>query len=265
MSNSKMTETLMGRFGVPDESYFHRTIARITGEVGTGKTRFALTAPGPHVYQSLDKGLEGTIQQARREGLVPDQFHEIQYAWHRPGTNERLTQAYAIELRDKFIEDYRFALTHGARVITWDKESEVWELFRYAAFGIPNADKPKDYIKLNADYEALIDEAKDFDVNLFLIQGMRTPWGMVNGKFTRKNGQREAEGFEKVDALVYVEMHFRREREIDEDNPEGITNYYIDIGKCRQNSALQDTTIPAMGFEDFGTLLIPGSKAGDWK
>lgn len=255
-------ETLVGRFGVADESYFFRTIARITGEVGTGKTRFALTGPSPHVYQSLDKGLEGTIQQVRREGLLAEGFHDIHYAWHRPGDKVAtgFTREYAEELVTKFIADYRFALTHGARIITWDKESDVWELMRYARFGGSNADKPKDYVKLNADYEALVDEAKDYDCSLMLIQGMRTPWGMVGGKFTRKNGEREPEGFDKLDTLVYVEMNFRRDK--DED---GNTEYVVDIGKCRQNSALQDTTLPAMTFAQMGTMLIPGSKQEDWK
>lgn len=239
----------------------HRTIALVTGEAGAGSTRFALTGPGPHLHQSFDMGLEGTIDQAEAEGLLSDPFDAREYSW-KPGPGGTFDKKLAEDVRDQFEADMVEALEGGYRMISWDKEDQVWELYRYAEFGAPN-DNPKNYAKLNQRYVALVNMVKNYDASLIMIDSLRTPWEKgPNGLVKTK--RRERRGFDELDRLVMVEIHMRREPSSDP-NASPLPEYYFDIGKCRQNSKIQDQTFAAMTFPEFGTLLMPGSVEEDWK
>ena len=241
-----------------------RTIARSVGEVGAGKTRWWLNAPGPIVVQSFDKGLEGVIEEFQ-DGK---EIYPIEYDW-RPVVGTTSEQE-AQTLRAQFEEDYRFALKH-ARTVVWDKETSVWQLYRYAEFGGPS-DKPKDYDALNLRYMNLINEAKEVDVNFALIQGMKDKWGTK--KVTNQQGQqkeqpfqtddREAAGFRRLDELVFMEINHRCE--LTDEGP----RWTLELGKCRQNKSMQyqsyDVTEGSgLSFAEFGQLLIEGSEQGDWE
>src|SRR2546425_146599 len=138
-----------------------------------------------------------------------------EYDWY-PGT-ENFSQDYAVALRKQFIEDYEAALDSEARLVVWDKETDVWELFRYAEFGKPN-DSPKDYAKLNQRYKALIERAKATGASLIVIEATKDDWGQVGpvsgttGKRSlTKTGTRSRGGFDSIDEIVFVETQFRRE------------------------------------------------------
>jgi len=234
----------------------------ISGPVGTGKTRYGLTAPDPLFALSFDKGLEGVVEEFVEAGK---RIQVADYDWH-PGT-EDFSQAYAQQLRDQVIRDYEYALAN-ARSILVDKETDLWELFRYAEFGRPN-ESPKDYVKLNQRYKAFINAAKKTDVNLVLIDSMKDDWGTVGAinsttgkRSLTKIGTQSRRGFDALDELVYVETEFAREPSTDPEAPGAV--FYIDVKKCRQNSALQEQRFESMTFSEFGTLLIPGSSIEDW-
>lgn len=235
----------------------YRTIARSSGEVGSGKTRFWLTAPKPLYLMSLDKGTEGVVDQLLQEGLVEaGDIQLAEYDWH-PGS-EDFSQEYAQALRDRLVADYYFALDAG-RTVVWDKESDIWEMFRYAEFGAPNT-APKDYAKLNQRYLALINKAKGYDVNFVLIQSMKDDWGsQINAKTGVKQAvklsTRSAWGFDRLDEAVFLELHHRRDK----------GEFFIDVGKSRQNTGMQDQTYPGMTFAEFGTMLITGSEEDQWR
>lgn len=241
----------------------HRTIALVTSEVGSGSTRFALTGPGPHLYQSFDRGLEGTKEDVERAGLLSPNFDEREYAWE-PDDKGKFDKELAIEIRDRFTDDLREALGAGYRLITWDKEDQVWQVFRYAEFGAETG-QPRDFAALNRRYLKLINMVKDSDASLIAIDSLRTPWETgPNGKLQKTN-RRERRGFDDLDRAAMVEIHMRRERNSGQDPSHIGPEYYFDIGKCRQNSGLQDQTIPAMTFVEFGQLLVPGSTEAEWR
>ncbi len=248
----------LSRFKKADSERRCRTIGLSWGEVGTGKTSLWLTAPGPILVQSLDKGLEGIIEMHATSGK--DIYYE-EYDWNASAAD--FSQEYAVEIRDKIIEDFTVALEH-CRTVVWDKETNIWEVFRYAEFGGPS-DNPKDYAKLNQRYVNLINQAKEGSINFGLIQSMKNEWGTVinpnNGKKGgAPTGERIPAGFAQANELVYVEIRHRRE--VVKDSP---SEFYFDIGKCRQNTALQDQTFQASTFAELGQLLIEGSEAGDWE
>ena len=237
-----------------------RIIAASFGEVGTLKTSFWLSAPGPIALFSLDQGLEGVIEPFQEEKDI----WVKEYEWN---PTDELSQQEAIDLRDEFIRNFEYAV-QNARTVVIDKETQLWELFRYAEFGAPN-DAPKNYPQLYQRYRRLVNMPKAFDINFGLIQGMRTPW---EPKINRKTGaqgavktdQRVRKGMDEVDELVHVNIeHFLGPVVGSED--EG-NQFQMRIGKARGPGGrdIQNSTLPAMTFPEFAQLVFPGTDESDW-
>jgi hypothetical protein len=241
-----------------------RTIGQSSGEVGSGKTQFWLTAPGPILVQSMDKGLEGVVEDILKE-MPEKEIYFKEYEWDP--SNPDFDQAYAIALRDEIMTDFEFGLEHG-RTVLWDKETDIREVIQYAEFGSPTEGNVKDYGKLNQRYFHLLNRAKSVEnVNMGFIQSMKDEWMIKENGFNErtgkpktsftKTGKRIRAGWERLDEVVMLEMHHRRER----------GEFFIDIGKCRQQSLdapIQDTTLPGMTFAELGTFIINGTTVEDW-
>lgn len=252
----KTKNPLAARFEKSAGVLKNRIIARSVGDYGTGKTHFWLTAPGPIVFQSFDQGLEGVaLAEYGKKDIYP-----IEYEW---SPTEDLSQDEARELRDKFIEDFQYALEH-ARTIIWDKETDVWELFRYAEFGAPN-DAPRNYPQLNQRYRKVINMAKPRDVNFGLIQDLKEKWMTVKKKKSSgevvesgaPSGEMTASGFKELGGLVHVNLVHRREG----------GKFLIDVGKTRGPGAsdIQDATVENLSFSEFAQLVFPGTSEEDWQ
>lgn len=250
---AKQVKDQWSRFTTAPERPKQRIIAASVGEVGTGKTSFWLGAPGPIVVQSLDKGLEGVVETFRADKDI----YIAEYDW---APTEELSQDEAVELRDKFIEDFEYALER-ARTIIWDKETNIWELFRYAEFGEPN-DAPRNYPKLNQRYRKYMQMPKATDVNFGVIQGMKDLWvtkakGDGSGGTKGVNtGSRVRQGFSEVDELVHIDLFHRREG----------GSFFLDVGKSRGPGGheIQDQTFEGLTFVDFAQLVFPGTEESDW-
>lgn len=224
------------------------------GEVGTLKTTFGLSAPGPIVVQSLDQGLEGVV-----EGVALDKdIRECKYEWN---PTDDMGQDEAIRIRDSFIEDFETAVG-CARTVLWDKETQIWEVFRYAEFGAPNGN-PRDYGALYQRYRRLFNMAKASTINFGVIQGMRSPWGetiKASGKTQlSKSAVRERKGMDEVEELVHVNIeHFRS----DEDG-----KFKMRIGKARGPGArtVQYRTFDYMDFTDLALMIFPDTEDSEWE
>lgn len=238
-----------------------RLIWMASGEAGTGKTRFGLTAPAPVLVQSLDKGLEWAVKPILQD--MPDkEIYFREYDWDTEA--EDFSQDYAIEVRDRIIADFMHGLNH-ARTIVWDKETDIREVFQYAEFGSPIEGNIKDYGKLNQRYFNLINKAKSVPgVNFGLIQAMKDEWivsdaGVDNrtGKKKKafsKSGRRIRAGFDRLDELVFAELHFEREK----------GEFFITVGKF-PNGDYSDQQVPACTFAQLGTLCDPATSESDWE
>lgn len=230
-----------------------RLVGASCGAQGVGKTHFWLSAPGPIYIQSFDFGLEGVVEKFQRDKDV----YVREYDW-TPG-KEGLTREDAMALRDEFIADYELALIKG-RTIIWDKETEVWELFRYAEFGGPS-DAPRNYPELNQRYRYYLRRPYELGVNFGLIQGVREKWISKPDKRTGElkphaTGEMVRTGFNEAGALVQIDLWHRREN----------GQYVIDVGKCRQNAELSDQSFNSgMSFTDMAMLVFPESVEEDWQ
>ena len=232
-----------------------------SGEAGTGKTRFGLTAPDPILVQSLDKGLEWVVKPILAE-MPGKHIYFREYDWDTEAQD--FSQAYAVEIRDRILADFLFGLQH-ARTILWDKETDIREVFQYAEFGSPTEGNIKDYGKLNQRYFNLINKAKSVPgVNFGLIQAMKDEWVVGDGKVDQntgkrkktfsKSGRRIRAGFDRLDELVFAELHFVREG----------GEFSIEVGKF-PNAEYSDKSIPACTLAQLGTLVDPQTAEGDWQ
>lgn len=251
-----MAKDPFSRFIKADQGYKPRIIGASCGEYGTGKTHFWLSAPGPIVVQSFDQGMEGVVEKFQGEKDI----YLAEYEW---SPTEALGQREAIELRDKFIADFEHAVT-VARTVIWDRETDIWELFRYSEFGGPN-DAPKNYAQLNQRYRRLINMPKAVDINFGCIQGMKDVWDskMNNntGKKTPFNtGNRKSAGFSELEGLVHVNLEHVREG----------GEFRIRVGKARGPGSqdVQDQEFPVASegnpFVEFAQLVFPGTSEEDW-
>ena len=242
------------RFVKADSPIKQRIIAASFGEVGTLKTSFWLGAPGPIVIQSLDKGLEGVVE----EYQALKDIYVAEYDWK---IQTELSQEEAQELCATFEHDFEHALKH-ARTVVWDKETDVWSLFRFAEFGPEEAGKPKDWDKLKQRLRRLVNMSKSTDVNFGLIQAMRNEWiPAINKKTGAKgiaqSGERIRAGMDDIEALVHVNI----EHAFEDDK------FVMKVGKARGPGGreIQNTTLPAMTFPEFAMLVFPESNPADWE
>jgi hypothetical protein len=252
-ASSKSSE--WGRFKLADETELYRLIVRSYGPEKSGKSHFALTGPGPVAIQSFDIGMEGVVEKFRREGK------EVRYTEYEFDKQDQSQEA-AIEIRDRFIEDYELALTM-ARTIQWDTETELWELFRYAEFG-EMSDAPKNYVALNAKYRDLIQRAYDSHVNLQLIQKVKERWGTIK-KVNRDGrsvdspyptGEMEPTGFKEAGYIVQANLSHSWNVE---------RGFVVNVLNCRQNMGVAGQEYEALTWPELGQLVFPDSEESDWE
>lgn len=239
-----------------------RIIAASFGEAGTLKTSFWLTAPGPIVIQSTDKGLEGVVDvYLKTLSDETGKTKDIYVVEYDPAVGV-MAKEEAEEIRDKIVNDFEHALQH-ARTVVWDKETQVYEIFKYAEFGAPK-DAPQNYYELDQRYRHVINLAKDTDINFGLIQGMKTPWVPKVNKKTGTQGavpsvdERVRRGMREIEELVHINI----EHTTDTDGA-----FILKVGKSRGPGAreIQNQTIPYVDFPSFAQLVFPDSVLEDWK
>lgn len=254
------------RFVKAGEDVRHRIIAASFGEVGTGKTTWWLGAPAPIFVQSFDKGLEGVVE----ESASLKDIRVAEYELMNPDGTE-LDQERGIEVRDQFIEDYEEALKI-ARTIVWDKETDVFDCFKYAEQGSVYGDsgtKPMDWDRLKARIRRLINMAKATDVNLGLIQGMKNEWGKgaTNANTGKKGivqtGNRVRKGMDDIEALVHINIEHIRVPGGDGEP----SKFLLNIGKSRGPGSkdVQDQQFEGLTFAEFAQLVFPESSEEDWE
>jgi hypothetical protein len=235
----------------------HRLIGLSFGEPGSRKTSFWLEAPGPIVVMSFDKGLEGVVDRVLRENPSKE-IYVKEYEW-LPTLDT--SQEEAIALRDEFTADFEHAI-QNARTVLWDKENDVWELFRYAEFGAPN-DAPRNYPALNQRYRRLINMPKATDINFGLVEGMKDEWGSKVNKKTgaqgaAATGNRIRSGFGELDGLVHMVLQH---------HGVGPNDWAFTVGKVRGPGgvAVAGETFPNLSFPEFAQLVFPDSSPEDWE
>lgn len=252
-----VTANPLDRFKLASALAVPRVIAASVGGPGSGKTRFWLTAPEPIVFQSLDWGMEGVVDKFQEEFMEanegrPKDIRVVDYDWAPSAQDEKQAgfQEAAIKLRDRFIDEFLFSCEH-AKTVVWDKETDVWNLFRYAEFGAPKGDAARDFDKANQLMRKYINYPKKLTINFGLIEDVKDKWVSQN----KKDGVQRA-GFREVEGLVHVDLwHERREGK-----------FYTLVGKARGKGAseVQDKEFANLDVPTLGMMLFPETDLQDW-
>lgn len=245
-------QTGLDRFAKAPTEATPRLIWAGFGEEGVGKTTFGLTAPGPIIVQSLDRGLEGVVEKFAREKDI----RVCKYDWN---PSRDMAQEDAERVRDEIIDDFTAAVTSGARTILWDKETQIWEVFRYAEFGAPNG-QPREYGPLYQEYRKLFNMVKESTLNFGVIQSMKSPWdssvkGSGKTQLSRSNA-RERTGMNEIGALVNVNIEHYRTND----------KFYMKTYKAKGPSAesVHYREWPFMDIPTLGGMLFPDSDDDEW-
>lgn len=257
---------------VPAPKYLkQRLITANVGEPGSGKTSWWLRgAPCPIIVLSLNKGLEGVVEEQVQKGR---DIYVREFEW-APGvslidaSNAEAEQKTAMDLREDFTATFEDACKPGmCRSLFVDLETEMWDLFKYAEFGPERAGVPKNWEALKQRVRRLINMPKGTDLNFGLLQSMGNEWvPQVNKKTGAKGiaqtGNRIRKGMDDVESLVHINItHSAYRAENDKQM------FALQIGKSRGPGApdVQNTTLENVSFPEFGQLVFPDSLVTDWE
>lgn len=247
---SKVVMSPLDRFPLAPSLATPRLLIASSGAVGCGKTRFALTGPAPVVVLSFDQGTEGVVEEFREE--EDKEIRVINYDW-APTDEDDFSQAMAIDLRDRYIEDFKVACAN-ARTVVLDRETDLWSLFRYAEWGSPKGDMPKDFDKVNQRMRRYLQMPKKLTINFVAIQAEKDEWGGA----TKKTGAKVRSGFQETPGLMHVELYHERKA----------GKYYTTVLKCRGKKEavknLADQQFENLDIPTLGQLLFADSDDSAW-
>ena len=129
------------------------------GRTNTGKSEFAMSAPGPGIFICVDRGFDGLLDNPN-----PPSTRCNDYAFkviQAPLPTQALTADYLAYWKS-FYEEYKKALANpDCRTVVIDGDSDTWELQRLAEFGKLTQIPSLMYVNVNASRRAMIARAWD--------------------------------------------------------------------------------------------------------
>jgi len=237
------------------------TWARRGGDCA-GKSYFGCTAPAPIFVCAFDPHGMSRVAKDVRAGK---EIRIGRYGFNhiRQEDDRSKARTAAKEIWKRFVVDYHEALKH-VRTVLWDREDLAWELKRYEAFGGEKNEGSKtgalDYGDLNQEYVSLIQEARDANVNLGLLQGMNEKWvakfDPASGKMRNYNtGELVPDGFKKVADHVDITLDHAWDPKQKQ--------YVVKIGKF-PNKTEKDKIIANLSFGEMALGAFPDSDIASW-
>ncbi len=215
-----------------------RLVASVAGREKTGKTHFALTAPGPIFFFDIDVGTEGVVGKFQAQGKkvyvysvrVPKDAQQTTYESMWSDFKERVEAVYR----------------HNEGTLIVDTSSEAFELARLSHFGKLTQVLPHHYVAVNSEWREFLRLAYDATgMSTVLIHKMKPKY--INNVRT---SDYELSGFGETTYLVQVNLTAYWEA-----NPDGGQPLFsILINDCRQNSKLYGMALHGP-MVDFGFLL----------
>lgn len=225
-----------------------RIVAAVQGHEKQGKTRWALTAPGPLAYLNFDFGLEGVVEEFESD----KEIFRVDFDMECPPKTDKM--AYYGKVWDSFAARFKAALAHDSiRTIIVDTETEAWEAIRLAYFGQKDQIMPHHYGPVNEEWATLFKKIYKTDKNLIFLRKMRAQY--VKDKW---NGLYEPAGFSKLNYLVQVigEMVYDEEKR----------EFYFEVKDSRINKALLGMKFrgETCNFPSVASLLFD-NEPEDWQ
>lgn len=206
-----------------------RMIVSVYGSEGSGKTHFAMTAPGPIALLNFDDGTEGVVEkfQSLREDVYQIDL-EVPYTTVTLDDGDEVKRKKERELAkladaewDRSVEFFRKGLKF-ARTVVVDTATQWWELLRLARFGRQSNVKHL-FTAVNAEFRRIVKgDAFNSDASVVYLHSMKDEY--VNDVRT---GELVPAGFGGMPYIVQVHLHAHRD--------ENGGAWRLTVDKCRQN------------------------------
>lgn len=175
-------------------------ILAVYGETDTGKTSFALSAPGPIALIHTAEKIDGVVQQF----AAKKDIRMFNFGGTFTGTPQEIS-----EQANKVLAKMRAHLTDAikwARTVVLDTHTEAWELLRLARFGKLAQVKPIHYGPVNAEWLSMMKMFRQAGANVNLIAVGQIREKYVNDKPTGRFEQAGQKGMSYLpDVIVLTE------------------------------------------------------------
>lgn len=159
----------------------------VYGDTGTGRTSWALSAPGPIALLHAAEKLEGVVQRYS----VDKDIRMFNFGGVFKGTNDEVSKQSMVLW--KKLEDAWYDAFTWARTIVLDTHTEAWELIRLAYFGDlkPSGGRvDANYGPVNARWRSLFKHFKTQDRTNIVVIGQTKDEYKTEGKSNNGMGQR---------------------------------------------------------------------------
>lgn len=160
---------------VSDEVERRSYTCNIYGDTGTGRTRLALTAPGPIALAHTAEKIDGIVQHAKRQGRVI----RVHNFFTAAAGSEQDIATKVRPVWNRMVDNWNSAIDTWARTVIMDTDSEGWELCRLAYFGELNPRGRIDnlYGPVNQRWRSLFKRNKfDWRCNCIAISQTKDEW-----------------------------------------------------------------------------------------
>lgn len=248
-----------------------RLMLCLYGGPDSGKTEFALSAPGPGIVLGLDRGIDGMLDNPN----PPKSRNADEFGFKTIAVPlaTQMAQPQYVEYWKAFYTEYKKALENAdCRTVILDGDSDSWELQRLAEFGRTSKVPPNAYDQVNAARRAMYARAHDSGkifiatnrVRKVYITKMKadgiTPEVNAGGNEVRIwNGEYERQGFSDQDYLWQVHCMMLY-------NADASDRWGLRITKCKPDRTLEGTELwgSDCNFRTLVELIYPNVSPEEW-
>lgn len=226
-------------------------MASICGLEGSGKTKFACSAPGDIVYLATDPNSAETV--SAEQALQPDkdiQYYQFDLPGIAFGEREEVGNE-ATEVWNEFVNVIRPIVkgeVAAPGTIVLDTATEFWTLLLLADHGKSTQILPELRTKSNARWQSLLTGLKQTGAHVVLLHRLgpryesrtvRTKQGPTEER-VQVPGEWDRQGFSKTGYSVNVEAYLFHQRERDE---ELANQFGMKIVRCTGRPSLIDREV----------------------
>lgn len=241
------------------------------GPADTGKSEFALSAPGPILWLCLDRGIDGVLDNPNPPAT---RCKDLVMKVIAVPKATQMSQPQFLDYWNQFYGEYKRALEHpDIRTLLLDGDSDSWELQRLAEFGRLSKVPPNLYDNVNAARRAMYARAWDSGKIVIATNRVRKVFVTKINPITQKpelnnsgnevrewDGNYERQGFSDQEYLWGIQLrHMKRDGK---SGPE----WGIRITKCKADNALvgQELWGEYCNMESLVQTVYPQIPLKDW-
>lgn len=268
-------------FVAPDKLRKRRRLMIGTdGKSDTGKTEFALSAPGPGIVICLDRGFDAML-----DNPTPPKTRRNDYAFKvisAPVATQAAQSVYVTYWRDFYAEFTKALNNADAVTVVIDGDSDSWELQRLAEHGKLTGVFPQTrYTDVYAARRAMINRAWDAGKIVIATNKVKAEYRSIRdrdgnvvldaktGEEKReKTGDVERQGFPDQEYLWQIQLrHLYQPERINPVTKKLVAQQWgIRITKCKVNTSLVGSELwgDSCNFRGLVELVYPHISPREW-